>query len=326
MSPIRKAGHPAHSRRATFVCTLLVAATLAACGGKKEAASGQALVRVGSEEITAMQLNEELQRANVPAAQQEAGRKQLLQSLVERQLLVNAALEEKIDRDPKVVQAVERAKALIIAQAYMQKRLPTGRPTAEEVSAYYAKHPLFFSARKQFELRQLVVASKDVDAEAGKAIEAAKSIDEVAAWFDQRGVKYQRAQVSRTSSDLPEALSERLVAMKPGQLFILREGERSVLSVLADTRPAPVDQATAAPQIEQFLVNARNKEAAAAELARLRTTGKVEYLNKSLAPDATPAKPAAAPAAAAPAEVAPAAAPAAPEQHDVNARGVSGLK
>ncbi|MET0321713.1 MAG: EpsD family peptidyl-prolyl cis-trans isomerase [Duganella sp.] len=322
MSSIRKAGHPARRpgaqhRRSAYVCALLVAATLAACGGKKDAPSGQALVRVGSEEITAMQLNEELQRANVPAAQQEAGRKQLLQSLVERQLLVNAAQEEKLDRDPKVVQAVERAKALILAQSYMQKRLPTGRPTAEEVSAYYNKHPLFFSARKQFELRQLVVATKDLDAESGKAIEAAKSIDEVAVWFDQRGTKYQRAQVSRTSADLPEALSERLIAMKPGQLFILREGERSVLSVLADTRPAPVDLATATPQIEQFLVNARNKEAATAELARLRAAGKVEYLNKSLAPDA------AAPAAAAPAAPA---APAATEGHDVNARGVSGLK
>ena len=65
----------------------------------------------------------------------------------------------------------------------------------------------------------------------------------------------------------------------------------------------------ASQQIEQFLVNKRNKESAAAELARLRANAKIEYLNKSMALDAKPA-PAAAPAQAAPG--ARAAAPAAP--------------
>ena len=41
-----------------------------------------------------------------------------------------------------------------------------------------------------------------------------------------------------------------------------------------------------APQIEQFLVAKRNKDAADAELARLRAVAKIEYLNKDLVPDA----------------------------------------
>ena len=56
-----------------------MAVTLVACG-KSESKSGQALVKVGKEEVTALQLNEELQRVNVPAAQQPQARKQVLES------------------------------------------------------------------------------------------------------------------------------------------------------------------------------------------------------------------------------------------------------
>jgi peptidyl-prolyl cis-trans isomerase C len=66
----------------------------------------------------------------------------------------------------------------------------------------------------------------------------------------------------------------------------------------------------ASQQIEQFLMNRKSKEVAAAELARLRSGARIEYLNKALAldPKAAPAGAAPAPAAA---SGAPAAAPAA---------------
>ena len=78
-----------------------------------------------------LQLNEELQRAGVTAAQQETASKQLLQVLIDRQLLQEAAAKENLDRDPKVMQAIDRAKSLIIAQAYLQKRVGSvAKPTA----------------------------------------------------------------------------------------------------------------------------------------------------------------------------------------------------
>jgi peptidyl-prolyl cis-trans isomerase C len=120
-----------NGKRALCAALILVAAGLSACGNKtKEAKPGQALASVNGEEITVLQLNEELQRAGVGAAQQDAASKQLLQVLIDRQLLQSEAAREKLDRDPKVMQAIERAKALIVAQAYMQKRVGNqARPT-----------------------------------------------------------------------------------------------------------------------------------------------------------------------------------------------------
>nr|WP_052140106.1 EpsD family peptidyl-prolyl cis-trans isomerase [Janthinobacterium lividum] len=301
---------------------LLTAVGMAACGNKEKKA-GQALASVNGEEITVLQLNEEMQRANVQAVQQEAASKQLLESLIDRQLLLNEAVKEKMDRDPKVVQAVERAKSLIIAQAYMQKKIGAlPRPGKAEVEAYFEKNPQYFSQRKQFDMRELIIASADMNDALKAAMDAAKSLDDVAAWLDTHQVKYGRTQLSRSSADLAPELSGKLLSMPKGQLFIIREGDRTLLISLVDIKDSPVTLAQAAPQIEQFLANKKTKEVADAELKRLRATAKIEYLNKPAA-----GKDAASTAASASAAL-PASAPAAPAavSNEMNERGAAGLK
>ena len=313
--------------RSRLLCAglvVLAVAGLSACGNK-EKKPGQALASVNGEEITVLQLNEEMQRANVQAPQQEAASKQLLESLIDRQLLQNEAAKDKTDRDPKVVQAIERAKALIVAQAYMQKRIGTvARPTKQEVEEYFHKNPQFFTERKQFDMRELVIASADMNDKLKAAMDAAKTLDDVAAWLDANKVKYARTQLSRTSADLAPELSAKLLSMPKGQLFIIREGDRTLLISLADIRDNPVTLAQAAPQIEQFLFNKKNKDAADAELKRLRATAKIEYLGKDAAPataSAAASAPAPAPAPAPAAQAAPARSPS-----EANDRGVAGLK
>ncbi|WP_217916454.1 EpsD family peptidyl-prolyl cis-trans isomerase [Duganella sp. BJB1802] len=315
MNQINKAGFSLTAARRPVLVLALVAAGLAGCGGK-ESKPGQALASVNGEEVTVLQLNEELQRANVPQAQQAAAGKQLLESLIDRQLVLNQALQDKVERDPKVVQAIERAKALIIAQAYMQKKIGApAKPAKAEVEQYFSQHPEFFSNRKQFELRQLVLASKELDPQLKAAIDGAKTLDEAAAWMDQHQVKYVRAQLSRNSAELAPELSAKLLSLPKGALFIIREGERSVLVTIAEVRDAPVTLEQATPQIEQFLFNKKNKEVADAELKRLRAAAKIVYLNGN------------APAEQPKADKDGAKAPAADaSKDDTQARGVAGLK
>jgi EpsD family peptidyl-prolyl cis-trans isomerase len=323
--------------RALCAALVLLAATLAGCGNKaKESKPGQTLARVDGSEITVLQLNEELARAGVPASQQQQASKQILQALVDRQLLENAAEKEKLDRDPKVMQAIERARSLIIAQAYMQKKIGAPqRPSAAEVEDYFNKHPEFFSNRKAFDMNELVVSSHDLTPELRAAANGAKSLEEVAVWLDAHKVKYGRTQVTRTSSDLPPAVTQKLLALPKGQIFIVNEGERAMLIAIADTKEAPVTLAVAGPQIEQALAEEKNKELAAAEVKRLRTGAKIEYMNKDLQldPKAAPANPAAAVQGAVPATASAAPAPASPANPAAGGtdkaaldRGVAGLK
>lgn len=316
------------SSRSAAVLMLAAALALSACGEKAKK-TGQALASVNGEEITVLQLNEEMQRAGVQAAQQDTARKQLLEGLIDRQLLQNEAAKDKLERDPQVMQAIERAKAMIVAQAYMQKRIGSqARPAKGEVEQYYQQHPEFFANRKQFDMRQLVLATKDVSEQLKTQLDSVKSLEDAAAWLDGHQIKYVRAGLTRTSTDLPPELGARLAAMPKGQLFIIREGERSMLIQITDVKDSPLSLDAATAQIEQFLFNKKNKEAAEAEIKRLRSTAKIEYFNK--ADTTAAAAPAAAPAAASPAATpAPPARQAAASQSTADeaaARGVAGLK
>jgi EpsD family peptidyl-prolyl cis-trans isomerase len=318
-------------RRALCAALILVAATLSACGNKaRESKPGQALASVNGNEITVLQLNEELQRAGVPAAQQDAASKQLLQALIDRQLLQSEAEKEKLDRDPKVMQAIDRARALIIAQAYVQKHVGNvTQPTPAEVEDYFQKHPQFFANRKQFGMNELIMASTALTPEVKATADGAKSLEEVAVWLDAHKIKYGRTQVTRSTADLNPEVSQKLLAMPKGQIFIVKEGERALLISIAETRDAPVTLQVAGPQIAQYLSTQKNKELAANEVKRLRSTARIEYMNKSMMPDATsPATAPAAPAtAAAPAPAAPLASPdASGTDKAALDRGVAGLK
>lgn len=290
------AEHPSSStstwRRLGAAALVLAAAGLAGCNKDKpgESKPGQALASVNGEEITVLQLNEEMQRLGVPAAQQGPAGKQILQALVDRELLESEAAKEKLDRDPKVMQAIERARSLIIAQAYMQKRIgEPQRPSAAEVEDYYNKNPQFFANRKQFAMNELILSAADLTPEVRAAADSAKSLEEVAVFLDARNIKYGRAQVTRSTADLNPQLSAKLMGMPKGQLFVVKEGERAMLISIAEVRDAPVTLAIAAPQIGQYLMNKKNKELAAAEIQRLRGTAKITYLNKDYAPSATAA-------------------------------------
>ncbi|MDY7576645.1 EpsD family peptidyl-prolyl cis-trans isomerase [Actimicrobium sp. CCI2.3] len=271
------------SNMARSALVLMMVLNLSACGGDKKKEASQSLVRIDGQEITVLQLNEELGRTPPQATPeaQAATRKQVLEALVDRQLLLNEAASSKLDRDPKVMQAIERAKAQILAQAYLQAQVAKMvQPTRAEIDDYFVKHPEFFTQRKSFDMQQLVIATKDFSDPLRTMIDNAKSLDEVAAWLDGKSVQYARNQVARTTADLPPQLVSKLQGMKKGQLFVIKENDRSLLVGLNDIKESPVTAEAAVPQIEQYLRNQKSQETAKAELVRLRSLAKLEYLNK----------------------------------------------
>jgi len=254
---------------------------IAACGNKEKKA-GQALVRVNGEEITVLQINDELKRAGVRPEQQEAATKQLLESLIDRQLILAEAMRNEVDRTIGVVQAIERAKAQIIAQAYLKSLdSKVTKPTPVEIDDYYQKHPEYFTQRKQYDVQQLVIATRDFSNSLKSVVDSAKSLDGIAAWMDSHNVHYARGQLSRSTTDLPEQMVTKLKGMQKGQLFIVNEGESSMINLIANVKISPIDAKVAAPQIEQYLMNKKVNEVATAEITHLRTSAKIEYLNAS---------------------------------------------
>jgi peptidyl-prolyl cis-trans isomerase C len=276
------------------VLILILVAALSACGNKEKKA-GQSLARVNGEDITFLQINDELNRAGVQPGQEEVARKQLLESLIDRQLILAEAINNKIDRTPDVMQAIERSKAQIIAQAYLHNI--TARivpPSKAEINEYFERHPEFFSKRKEFDLQQLIIEDKNFTAELKAFIDSAKTLDEVVAWMDKHDVPYSRAKTTRTTTDVPSDIAGKLMVMPKGQIFLVEQSGNKILNALADIKDSPVTALNAAPQIGQFLINKKNREAIDVEIVHLRSLAKIEYLNASApvaiqAPTTTPA-------------------------------------
>lgn len=269
-----------YSRWVLIGLAIVISLILTACNSEpKEKKSGQAIASVNGKEITMLQLNDELRRANIRADQYETANKQLLESLIARQLIVDEAIRNKLDRTPEVMQARERATAQIIAQSYVQgilAKIP--KPSAAEIEEYYRLHPEIFQQRKQFDLSVVRLAASDFTEEVKKISDAAKSLDEVVAWLDKQKIPYNRSLSSRSTTDLPMEIAKAFQEKEKGTIFIVNEQGNSLLMSVINTSNAPISLVAATPQIERFLLNKKQKEASEAEIARLRAASKIEYL------------------------------------------------
>ena len=282
---------------------------VAACGksgqSKKEE---QVAVKVNGAEVTVNQVNFAMSRmgAVVNEAHAKQTQKQVLNSLVEQKLLVQKAAEQKLDRDPQVLLAIEAAKSQILAQAYIERTLSgVAKPTPAEVKDYYAKHPELFEQRRIFRFQEMVVAVNPDNAEAVKAqFAAARNLEEMAAWLKSQNIQFTGGASVKAAEQLPLELLPKLNEMKDGQTMAIPTPSNLQIIQLVASQAQPVNEAQATPAIERFLMNQKRNELAKAELKKLRDTAKIEYVGtfadagaaaKEPAPATPPAQPQASP-------------------------------
>ena len=107
----------------------------------------QVAARVNADEITVHQINDVLARnQNITPEFATQAKREILDRLIDQQLTKQKAIENKLDRSPKVMRAIEAAKSEILARAYQEQlaeSLP--RPVPVEVHEYYKQHPELFA-------------------------------------------------------------------------------------------------------------------------------------------------------------------------------------
>jgi len=280
---------PRAMSRTLFVCsaTALLAAgalLLSACGGGGGSNKPtQVAVKVNKDEITVSQVNEQLSRlpAGTPPEQIDPATRQVLGSLINQQLLVQQAIERKLDRDPQVLAALEGARLNILAQAYVQRVIaPQAQPSEQEVRKYYADNPALFSERKVYRLQELAF---DVSPEQEKEIAAAaagmKSLKQLADNLRDRKIPFSADSGVRTAEQLPLAYLPQIAQLKAGNVLVFPTSatRASAIEVLA-AESQPVDDKRATPVIDQFLGNRKREELATAELKRLKDAAKIDYM------------------------------------------------
>ena len=270
---------------------LITLATFGGCNDHQKAAT-QVAAKVNGAEITVSQVNGVLTRVKgVTAENADAAKREVLDKLIDQQLAVERALDKKLDRNPHVMQAIEASKREILARAYLEQVASAQpKPTTDEAKKFYVDHPALFAERRLYNLQELAVAADGAPVEdINQWVSSGTSMTDIAAALKARNIQFRANAGPSAAEQLPLELLPKFQALKDGETTIL-QGPKALLVVhLVESKPQPVDQATALPRIEQFIANQRNKEAIAKEMKALRDQAKIEKLGEFAAELPTPA-------------------------------------
>jgi EpsD family peptidyl-prolyl cis-trans isomerase len=265
-----------------FAALLLALALTTGCGRKEDAkVTTQVAARVNSDEITVHQVNYVLARnPNVTPETADQAKREILDKLIDQHLARQKAIENKLDRTPNVMQAIEAAKSEILARAYLDQVAATlPKPATWETEKYYKEHPELFAQRRLFDLEEIAfVAKADIAAGLREQLSKVRSMQEIANWLHSQGVKFLANRGVRAAEQIPLEILPKVQAMKEGQiqLFDAGDGRFQVLRVVA-SKAEPVDEATATARIQQFLFNRRLGEVMAKEMKQIKEQAKIEY-------------------------------------------------
>lgn len=254
---------------------LLFTVGVASCD--RAPADAQLIARVNGVEISAREI-----RANGSSSVAQA-----VEKVIDRELLVQKALEAGLERDPLVKESIDNARRQVLAQAYLDRAASSAtRPSPEEARAFYAENPALFAERRIYRMRELVVSANAelVDALRAQAARAA-DLDELAAWLRGRNARFTAAAETQPAEQLPLAFLPHMARMKAGEIAVFptpasapySTGGATVVQVVhAEEAPLAFEQSKAL--IEEFLAGRRRLEVATAEVKRLRAAARIEYV------------------------------------------------
>ena len=269
------------SKSRVLLSAIFAAALVAGCGSSDDKKATQVAAKVNGDEISVHQINAALTQGYT-GDPKDAGRL-VLERLIDQQLLVQKAVESKLDRDPAVLTAIENSRRQILAQAYIDRTLGDhAMPTSDEIKKYYADHPDIFGKRRLYRFQEVLVGIDNEQQLQALQAQLAKNenVRDLTAWLREKGIKFSMSFSMKASEQLPRNLLPKLAGMKPGDVMFYPAGNRALVVQLTGWQDLPMSEAEAAPYIAQALLTQKRGEQANEEIKRLRTAAKVEYVGE----------------------------------------------
>jgi EpsD family peptidyl-prolyl cis-trans isomerase len=258
---------------------------LVACGGGDgdKKSSSQVAAKVNSGEISVHQVNFVLQRQQgLKPEQAQAVSRRVLEGLVDQELAVQQAVEQKLDRDPRIVSAIDAARRDILARAYADRVAEAAAaPTPEDIKAYYDSKPALFSKRRIYSLQEFnIEASADQKTALQAKIPTLRSADELAGALKAANIRFAARNVSQAPENIPMGFLDQLAKLSEGQWVVVATPTGLNAALVASAKAAPVTEDAAKKAIEQFLLSDRKRKLVADGIKALRGSAKIEYVGQ----------------------------------------------
>lgn len=247
-------------------------------GGCHKEPKGQILAIVNGEEISMQELNAELQGARIPDnADRDKIRKEVLQRLIDRKLIVQKSREQGLDKTPEFVAQQRRLEENLLVSLLGQKIAATvPMPDDRDITQYIADNPSQFSGRQRLLLDQIQFAAPK-DPKMLLMLRDAHSLDDVAAGVQKLGLAMSRGKGVIDTGRLDPQMVKIIDKLPAGEPFVLPSNGQYVASVIVgrDSTPTPgnVARLAAAEVVRRKALVAESK----AQVARARSSAEIQY-------------------------------------------------
>lgn len=258
---------------AAGVLAVLILAT--GCG---KSATGQVAAVVNGDEISIQELNAELEGVNLPPnVDKQLLMRELLQKLIDRRLLAQSAKEEGLDRDPTYITQQRRLSEELLVRMYAKKAADSIRvPDTTTIDNYIASHPLAFSDRKRLKVDQIQF-SPPQDVEKIKQFEGDHSLADIEKRLTGMGIGFQRGNGTIDTGTLPPAMLKTILALPPGEPFIVPSNGKVIANVITSSEPIPVTQEEARQAAAQAIRTESLAKIGDTRLKEARAKAKIDY-------------------------------------------------
>lgn len=240
--------------------------------------TGQTVAVVNGEEVSAGELNAELQLANVPqGADQKVARQQLLQNLIDRRLLSQDARKNGVDKSPEFISRQRRlTEELLISMNAERQSGSQKLPDQAAVDAFIAANPTAFGQRQILALQQIVIDPPS-DPKRLAPLADAHSLDAVVAALTKLNVPFTRTSGRLDTGNVPPEALKRIFALPPTEPFVLPANGKLYANVIVGREPVAMSQDDMRKAALAALRQQTTQKGLAAEVKQLRSAAKIEY-------------------------------------------------
>jgi len=261
--------------RQTTAASLIILACLSGCDRE---ATGQVAAVVNDEEITQQEINSELAALQIPdTADKEIVQQQALNRIVERRLLAQAAKEDGLDSSQEYLIRERQLQDSLLVQLLGEKlKRTTNPPEQAELDQYIADNPTTFADRKVYKVDRIQFPAP-ADMSVLSPLENDHSMTEVANRLNGMGIEFRRDEGQIDSAAIGPERLEQLLALPPGEPFVIPEKGIVTIGVITGERIVPLEGEDARTLALRVVQSQKVQDAVRQRLEQARAKAEITY-------------------------------------------------
>ena len=254
--------------------------------GREKVSSGktQVLARIGKREITSNELRVEMARLGMTQPDLQA-EQFALQSIINRHLLVQAAMKSNVHRKPDAALRVKAAQDQTLADYYLATASQPPEPTLSEIEDYITANAGLFADRKLYDFSVVTMPTVDFsEEEMAPLFSETKDFAALIAVLKEKQLSFNLKPLSQASSSFPTQIRKQLLQYDVGDNIIIKSDSDTQIMKIVSLKAAPL-KSEKWPAIARRIVMEENAVTKAKSLVdNLKLGNRVTYYRTDLVP------------------------------------------